>query len=261
MTAIHTTRALERGFSVLEALNQGNGARVSEVARATGFARTTTFRLLESLCVAGYVRRDPADGRYRLTVKVRNLSSGFEDSAWVTEIAAPLLDGLAGQILWPAYLSTLYGSSMIVRFTTTTGSRVPVDSYSTGALVPLMTSAAGKAYLAFCSDDERETLLNIVARSEHPEHDAIRDRRSLDATLGQTRRQGYALDLRAQMRRNPGVTSSLAVPVQAGSRVLASLTLRYLDAAMTAEGAVRRFVPLLRDAAGRLGAALADAGI
>jgi IclR family mhp operon transcriptional activator len=44
---------------------------VSEVAGEIDLPRTTTYRILETLCVAGYAYRAASDERYRLTIMVR----------------------------------------------------------------------------------------------------------------------------------------------------------------------------------------------
>ncbi|MBL8199596.1 MAG: helix-turn-helix domain-containing protein [Chromatiales bacterium] len=256
MARVHAIRALHRGLQVLEALNGNNRALVSEVALATGLPRTTTFRLLENLRDAGYVERDDRDHRYFVTIQVRNLSRAFEDDAWVTDTAGPVLAALAGSLLWPVYLSTLFGTSMLIRATTTYASPLAIDAVTPGTLVPLLTSGAGKAYLAFCGDEERRSLLGMLAKSTDPAHAPARSPAKFGRTLREVRQRGYALDVKARMRRNPGRTTSIAVPVVGKSRVYGSLTLRYSDSAMPLARAVKRFHPVLARAARQLGGEL-----
>lgn len=255
---MHAIRALHRGLQVLEALNDNNRALVSEIAQATGLPRTTAFRLLENLREAGYVERDARDNRYFVTIRVRHLSRAFEDDAWVTEKAAPILATLAGNLLWPVYLSTLFGTSMLIRATTTRASPLAIDAVAPGTLVPLLTSGAGKAYLAFCGSEERRILLEILRQSPEPAHALARQPARFERILNEVRARGYALDVKAKMQRNPGRTTSIAVPVMGESRVLASLTLRYSDAAMPIDRAVRRFRPVLHRAARQLGLELGE---
>ena len=79
MESTRPIRALVRGLDALTTLNQRNGATVSEIAQQTRLPRTTTYRILETLTHAGYVYRDPADDRYRLTIMVHRLADGFDD--------------------------------------------------------------------------------------------------------------------------------------------------------------------------------------
>src|SRR5512145_1262981 len=158
-------RALIRGLDALTLLNLRNGATVSEVAGEIRLPRTTTYRILETLCHAGYVFRDPSDDRYRLTIMVRGLSDGFDDEAWVTQIAKPYIYELCRDIVWPVAIATLSGTSMMVRETTDHRSPLAVERYSAGFRVPLMTTASGRAYLAHCPMQQRESLLDILSRS------------------------------------------------------------------------------------------------
>ena len=73
MESTRPIRALMRGLDALTVLNLRNGATVSEVAHEIRLPRTTVYRILETLCNAGFVFRDAADDRYRLTIRVRSL--------------------------------------------------------------------------------------------------------------------------------------------------------------------------------------------
>ena len=81
MDSTRPIRALIRGLEALAVLNRCNGATVSEIAQQIRLPRTTTYRILETLTHAGYVYRDPADDRYRLTIMVHRLAAGLADSA------------------------------------------------------------------------------------------------------------------------------------------------------------------------------------
>ena len=78
MDSTRPIRALMRGLDALTFLNLRAGATVSEVAHEIRLPRTTVYRILETLCNAGFVFRDEADDRYRLTILVRALSDGFD---------------------------------------------------------------------------------------------------------------------------------------------------------------------------------------
>ena len=67
-----------RGLDALTVLNARDGASVSEVAHDIRLPRTTVYRILETLCHAGFVFRDSNDDRYRPTVRVHALSEGFD---------------------------------------------------------------------------------------------------------------------------------------------------------------------------------------
>ncbi|KPJ81835.1 MAG: hypothetical protein AMJ58_03505 [Gammaproteobacteria bacterium SG8_30] len=238
-------RALMRGLDALAVLNLRNGATVSEVASEIGLPRTTTYRVLETLCEAGYVFRDSADDRYRLTIKVRGLSDGFDDEAWIGQIARPVLNDLCRDVVWPVAIATPSGAAMIVRETTDHRSPLAVERYAAGSRVPLLASAAGRVFLAFCTSQQRDALVDILARSAREEDKLARNPSELGRILNETRAQGYASAIRA---RRVSDEISLAVPILLEDRVLACLTLRFSASAVPMKVALDRFLPKLQEA-------------
>jgi IclR family mhp operon transcriptional activator len=242
-------RALLRGLDVLTILNLRNGATVSEVAGEIRLPRTTTYRILETLCSAGYVYRDVTDDRYRLTIMVRGLSDGFDDEAWISQIARPFIYELCREVVWPVAVSTLSGTSMMVRETTDHRTPLAVERYAAGFRVPLLPSAAGRVYLAFCPAGQRDALLEILARSDKEEDRPARNRAEVNRLLSEVRSQGHAVATRA---RRVSDEISMAVPIQIEERVLAAITLRFSATAVPLKQANERFLPRLRDVAARI---------
>lgn len=248
--SVRPIRALMRGLDTLQELNRHNGATVTDIAKAVKLPRTTAYRVLETLCVAGYAMRDPSDDRYRLTLKVRALSDGYDDEAWVHDIAKPLITKLGKEVVWPLAVSTLHGTSMLVRETTDKDSPLALERYSAGVRVPVLGSSSGRVHLAFCSEEQRSTMLEVLARSERPEDKIARDKVLVSRIIGDVRKNGWALF------DNPSLAElNLAVPVFAKGRVLAGLVMRFIRSAMTPDQAVEKYVPFLKRTADEIGKA------
>src|ERR1700761_4974406 len=242
-------RALNRGLDVLTELNRLERAAINTLAAAVGLPRTTTYRILETLRLAGYVERDTHDDCYRPTIMVRSLSDGFDDEALVAHIAKPLLVALGSQLVWPVAVATPSGSSMMIRETTDRQSPLALEQYSAGVRVPMLASAAGRAYLAFCPAQQRDALLEMLARSSLPEDRLARNRIEVERLLAETRGQGYGMSHRA---RRVSEETSLAIPVRAKDRVLATLTVRYAATAVPLRTAVDQFLPKMREVAQKI---------
>jgi IclR family transcriptional regulator, mhp operon transcriptional activator len=249
MESTRPIRALIRGLEALAVLNRREAATVSEVTSEIKLPRTTTYRILETLSQAGYVYRDPNDDRYRLTVMVRGLADGFDDEAWVTQIARPCINDLCKEIVWPVLLSSPSGTSMLVRDTTDHASPLAVERVSAGLRFPLLTSSSGRAYLAFCSPEQRDVLLDILSRSSLEEDRLAKSRTEVQRILDEAREQGYATTSRT---RRVSEEVAMAVPVLVEDRVLATVAVRYAASAVPARVAVERFVPRLRDTAQKI---------
>jgi IclR family transcriptional regulator, mhp operon transcriptional activator len=248
MESTRPIRALIRGLDALTVLNLRNGATVSEIAHEIHLPRTTVYRILETLCNAGFVFRDAADDRYRLTIRVRSLSDGFDDEAWVTQIAKPLIEDLGREIVWPVSIATVLGTNLIVRETNSTP--LAVERYSAGYRTPLLASAGGRVFLSFCSAPQREALIEILARSGKEEDRLARPPRTdLMRLLAEIKAQGYAVTSRT---RRLVEEISVSVPVLLDDRILACLTTRFAASAIPQRTGIERFLPKLKQCAVRI---------
>ncbi|MDP9089285.1 MAG: helix-turn-helix domain-containing protein [Pseudomonadota bacterium] len=242
-------RALIRGLDVLTELNRLQRAAINTLAAASSLPRTTTYRILETLRLAGYVERDAYDDCYRPTVLVRALSAGFDDEALVAHIAKPLLAALGAQIVWPVAVATPCGSSMMIRETTDRQSPLALEQYCAGVRVPMLGSAAGRAYLAFCPAPQRDAMLELLARSSLPEDRVARNRSEVERLLSETRAQGFGM---AQRARRVSQETSLAIPVRAKDTILATVSVRYAATAVPLRTAMEQFIPKMREVAQKI---------
>lgn len=247
-------RALERGLDLLMALGRLRSASVIDLAQATGLPRPTIYRLLETLQSAGLVARNEAD-RYRLTQRIRMLSDGYDEEEWVGGIARPVLEALGREVAWPISLFTFDAGRMLVRETTHHQSALSVDYGMVGQRLPMLKTAAGRAYLASCPEKERSAILLLLAGSDDPDDGMIRDPRRVAGLLRAVRADGYAV----QEREINSRTASFSIPILAppvpaasGSRVLGCVSVIWIASALTVEQSVRRYGPLVQRAATRI---------
>jgi IclR family transcriptional regulator, mhp operon transcriptional activator len=247
MESTRPIRALTRGLDALTVLNLRDGATVSEVAHEIRLPRTTAYRILETLSNAGFVFRDAADDRYRLTIFVRGLSDGFDDEAWMTQIAKPFIHELCREVVWPVSIATLSGISMLLRESTDYSSPLVAERYSAGIRVPLLSTATGMAYLAFLP---RDTLIDLLARS-NKEHDKLAAHAHEDVlrSLAAVNAQGHAV---VSSTRRLAEEICLSVPVLVADRVLAALTVRFSAAIVSKKSGIERFLPKLHQCAARI---------
>jgi len=246
MESTRPIRALTRGLDALTVLNLRNGATVSEVAQEIRLPRTTVYRILETLCNAGFAFRDAADERYRLTILVRGLSDGFDDEAWVSQIARPFINDLCRDIVWPVSIATLSGLTMLVRESTDHSSPMALERFPVGFRTPLLTTAAGRVYLANTRPPQSDSLIDNMARSNKEDDKPARARAELQRALAEIKATGYATSSRTRRLVDE---ISLSVPVLLHDRALASLTVRFAASVVPLKIGVERFLPKLRQCA------------
>lgn len=251
VTTYTNVRGLARGLQVLRALNamEDGHATSQQLADLTGLHRTTVRRLLETLMEEGFVRRSTSDDSFRLTLAVRSLSEGFTDTERIATVAPPIMGQLLQRVAWPSDLTTPDGDAMIIRETTHRFSRLSFHRAMVGRRLPILLTAAGRAYFAMCPDEEREDILELLrSGAGGDEQQAFaRNDALVRKLIRRVRDDGFGSnhgDWTAQAK-----IGAVAVAISADERVIASLNVIFLSRAVRLEDAVRRYVPELQKAA------------
>ncbi len=159
MHARHEVKSLKRALRVLTFLNQRGDATVSDVAKAIGVPRPTSYRILETLASEGYVEKQEHSVFYRITSRVQGLAVGFQDEEVLLEVAKPMIIELGKALGWPITLYTPRERKMVVRINTDFDCALALERWSVGFEVPMLHATSGYCYLAHCPAPEREAIL------------------------------------------------------------------------------------------------------
>jgi IclR family mhp operon transcriptional activator len=200
------------------------------------------------LCALGYVRRRSDGEGYAPTILVRSLSDGFNDETWVRAAALPVMEALQKEIVWPTDIASYFDDAMYLRETTRRHSPLTIDTARVGLRLPMLSSATGRAYLAFCSDAERAAIVDRLRRSRLADDALARDGRYVSNLVTMTRRKGYG-------ERHGEIfpkTGAIAVPVKHGERVVCCLNISFIASALTPAEAAARYLDPLKAAARRI---------
>ena len=239
-------RGTIRALNLIRALNIENGASVSRLSLLTGTSRQALYRILNVLEQEGYVARRPDDRRFVLTGLVRALSDGFKDEYWIGELAAPELEKLQRRVVWPTEIATCHNFSMRLIHTTRRHSPFVIDFGNVGVSVPILRTALGFAYLAYCAPSERATILRYFqGQAPSPDSDLARNRAKMSRTLSATRKRGYATRHRNIVAGETyadiiDTNATVAVPVIVRGVAVASIAITYIASAMATSAAVDR---------------------
>jgi IclR family mhp operon transcriptional activator len=251
-TEYKAVRGLIRGLALLSSLNRLNGsASINQLSQDTGLHRTTVRRLLETLQHEGYLKRHSSeDSLYQLTLRIRELSDGFRDEQWVSSMASPVLGSLLQQVHWPTDLCTLDGDAMLIRETTHKFSRLSFNSAMVGRRLPMLYTSVGRAYLSFCTDQERESILDLLRARDDEEGVLARDENYIRRLVEHTRKAGYGENY-AHWQSEKRI-AAIALPIRNGEQVMGCLSLVYIAKAMPIQDAAKRYLPMLKDAVGQI---------
>ena len=242
-------RALQRGLDILRAVNASGGIRPGALATLVGLPRPTVYRLLETLEELGYVERAASNDLFRVTRRALSLGDGYDASIVVAQAAGPILFELGKRFVWPFDLSVYESAAMVVQETTHPISPLSIDRGMTGRRLPMLRTSAGRAYLAWCGEQERAVILRHLARLDEPDDRPFLEQRAFDRMIGETRERGHATRDGGEFNAK---TASLAAPVLREGAVIGCLSVIWIRTAMTAEDARAQFEAPLKEAAAEI---------
>ena len=192
MTEKGGVQSVERIFQLIEQLaSHPAGASLQRLAQETGLAKSTVHRLLASLVSLGYAAQEPETGRYRLTLKMFELSSGIVNSMEIMDVAKAHLERLSQRTGEAVHLVIRDARDIVYIYKTESG---PMRMSSrVGLRSPLYCTGVGKAILATLTEEEVED----VWRHSTPQKltgRTVTDLPALRAQLNEVRACGYAID-------------------------------------------------------------------
>ncbi|HJM51206.1 MAG TPA: IclR family transcriptional regulator [Alphaproteobacteria bacterium] len=178
-------RAVERAARVLKVLSEdSDGMGVTEVAQRVQLGKSTTHRLLSSLSEADLVRVRPSSRRYTLGYGLLRLTAEWLNRIDVRTLALPHLRALRERSRETVSLNLKDGLERVAveRLDTSHEIRFVVDL---GRPLPLHVGAAGKAMLAYMSEDEVGAAFDAAGLE-------ARQRRKIGRDLAEIRQLGTA---------------------------------------------------------------------
>jgi IclR family pca regulon transcriptional regulator len=233
---------LEKGIRIIEAFNDAHPRlTASTAARRTGTTRTAARRYLLTLQHLGYVE---SDGQlFWLTPRVLRLGWSYFDSAKVPRAVQPYLQRISAVLGGPTHFAVLDGDEIV--FVARDGSSLVQNvGYVLGARISANLSSAGIAMLACRTGEEVDRWLagrKFVAYTPFTvtTTDGVRE------LINSARVQGYAFLEQQLIQRVRGI----AVPIRKhDAEVVGAISVSLPMDNETAERAVARSLPLLREA-------------
>jgi len=253
--------ALTRGLDILRVVNDEGQSTVRSLHKATGLDKATIVRMLETLEHAGYVMRDSAQAVYAPTGRTLVLSHGYDRHLRVGAIAEPVIGAFHGRVGWPSDVAICDRDAMVVVQTTRRGHEPIFISRKPGFRVPVLTTSVGLSYLAFCGDQERDSIVSLLASLPDAWNELACQPRKLQAMLGQIQEAGYAvMDDDYSERVFGGLVWAMAVPVRHAGQIFASINMMMLKNEVSRADAERKFLGPLQETAAQLAEALVRKG-
>jgi len=164
---------------------------VTELSKRLKLHKNNVFRLLATLESRGYIEQNRATENYRLGLKSLELGQTFIKQMGLLRQAKPILENMVATSNETSYVVIFKEGHSVYLDVVETDLTVRVVS-RVGSRLPAYCTAAGKAQLAFMSEEELEEVLPTELRSHTST--TLADRNKLKAQLAEIAKQGYAID-------------------------------------------------------------------
>jgi DNA-binding IclR family transcriptional regulator len=185
--------AVERTLSILEAAAQREGGMSNaEFSRKLKIPKSSASYILRTLEQHGYLRRDRDDGRYRLGMKVLNLSRAALGGIDVREVALPTMRHLVDRIHITTHLAILDHGEAVYVEKVEASSFIKINTWI-GRRMEVHSTAVGKSLLAYLDAKERDAILHKRGLKKLTTHTITTLPRLLHE-LERVRQLGYAVD-------------------------------------------------------------------
>ncbi|WP_332451609.1 IclR family transcriptional regulator [Burkholderia ubonensis] len=247
------TLTLDRGLQVLRAFHADRASLTNgELASRTGLPRSAASGLTSALVDLDFLRRVAGDARFELGPKVFGIGQAYLAANPVTPLAQPFMQELADRLDASVGLAVSDHLDMLY-VAHRSGARIATPRMGVGSLVPMGTTAIGRAWLCGMPDPLRRRQVAQLTEAAGPQANAIAA--GIEAAFADLRATGVCLSLGENQRD----AWSMALPVRVGvSKTLMALSCGAVEPQPDADAIRRRIAPALKQAAIELATLLRD---
>lgn len=234
-------RSVERAIHILQAINRNRSMTITQIAKEVRLPYATVYRLMNTLILEGLIEKEATRKRYRPTALAQSLSCGYVSGTRLAKIARPHIEKLTQEIGWPVSIGERVGAFMVVEDSTHSMTTMTLSDYHAGYPMPLTASAAGLAYLAFTPPKECETLLQQIGENRGGQLDFGLRPKDYEQRLEKIRQDGYASYSHNPHTKDPGKTSSVALPLRKRDGTIGTMTIVFFSSAMKVDEAYLKY--------------------
>jgi Transcriptional regulator len=163
---------LAHGLELLNCFKVGDAILSNkDFAERTGLSKATVSRLTYTLAMLGFLRYDNNVRKYRLGSAVVSVGYPFLQGLRIRELARPLMRELADVARGSVSLG-IRDRSHMVYVETARGHESPAFRPETGASLPILASAMGRAWLGRAEPAQRAAVLEQIRTQDPAQWDA-----------------------------------------------------------------------------------------
>lgn len=181
-------KSTDKIFNVLETLTRNGKLTISNISKLTGYTKSTTQRIVNSLKELKYVIQDPITLEYQASLKLNELGNRVIEKYAIIDVATPHLKKLSNDMNETVSLGLLKDGHVIYVYDVI--SKSPLRSnFDIGTMLPIHCSAKGKCIAAY----NDSINIHILKFDKYTENTII-NKENFITELKKVKNQGYAID-------------------------------------------------------------------
>ncbi|RUT27669.1 IclR family transcriptional regulator [Paenibacillus zeisoli] len=237
-----TVRAVERALDILMCFTKATDLGLTEISSQIGLHKSTVHRLMATLEEKGFVIRDAATEKYRLGLRIWELSAHLSHSDDPAVLLLPQMEQLRDRLGETVSLYLLDGMERL-RIQAVQSKQAIRRVAPVGARLPLYVGASSKVLVAFADPG----ILQAVLSS--PDWPASVDKEDYVRQMEEIRSKGYATSYE---EREPGAAAVSAPIFNHAGQAAAALSVSGPVSRLSPQTLIE-FGPILVQAAREMG--------
>ena len=186
-------KSIEKCFVILDCLQSHQHLMtLEEITQATGFKKTTCFRLLKTLRTLGVVELSPATKKYQYGPRLAAIGLSALKTMNLRQAALPILQQLRDETGETINLTILSGSEILYVERIMSDYLVNVN-VNIGDRLPVYCASMGKVILAYLSEGRLERILSSITFDKKTDNTIV-TRSTLVRELEKIKRDGFAIN-------------------------------------------------------------------
>ena len=187
-------QSIERAFNILEEVaSHRDGIRLGELSRKVGLHTSTTFHLVKTMLMLGYLRQMPDDKTYRIGTPLFRLAASALDELEMATLAKPILEGLSANTGETSHIAVRTGDDIVVLARTVGAGPFQISRSRRRHAARRIARRSARSCWRRCSEEQLEAYLSrrpLVAADAQDHHGPGAARREIAAV----RKSGIAYD-------------------------------------------------------------------
>ncbi|RXZ81391.1 IclR family transcriptional regulator [Paenibacillaceae bacterium] len=220
-----TVRAVERALDILLCFTEGSDLPMTEIAERVKLHKSTVHRMLATLEEKGFVVRDRFTDRYRLGMRIWELSSHLSHADDPAAACLPEMERLRDVLGETISLYVRDGNERI-RIQAVQSNQPIRRVAPVGARLPLYVGASSKVLIAYADETERELIMKDATWP------AALDLAALRSQMDEIREAGYATSIE---EREAGAAAVAAPIFNLSGQLVAALSVSGPASRLTSE--------------------------